>query len=128
MKSEDLIDAIKNEYSKSHEEFFGYAWREKLSDILIWENKYSKLIEWIDVKIDECLKSINIFNPADKFEEYTNEYFNNYKTACGNLAMLLNFKLIILDKRCSTKMRRNIEYTICKIFEIKYNDMLQRYI
>ena len=37
-------------------------------------------------------------------------------------------KIIILDKRCSIQMRENVEYAICKIFNVYYNKELNSYI
>ena len=44
-----------------------------------------------------------------------------YLDACKNVAMLVNAKTIILDNKCTTKMRENWEYTLCKLFNLTYN-------
>lgn len=128
MQAEDLIKAVENEYGKSKDEYFNYAWREKITECLNEENKYSKLIEWINERIDLNKININIFNPADRTEQYTNGFFELYRKSCEEIAMLINFKIIILDKRCSIQMRENVEYAICKIFNVYYNKELDSYI
>lgn len=128
MDSQKLIEAIEKEYDKSLDTFFSYAWREKVDEFLDDESKYSRLVDWINEQIDLCKDNINIFNPADKIKQYSNGFFNIYSNACKNIAMLLNFKGIILDKRCTTKMREDIEYTICKVFNIHYSEQLKIYI
>lgn len=128
MQAEDLIKAVEKEYGKSKDEYFNYAWREKITECLNEENKYSKLIEWINERIDLNKININIFNPADRTEQYTNGFFELYRKSCEEIAMLINFKIIILDKRCSIQMRENVEYAICKIFNVCYNKELDSYI
>ena len=128
MQAEDLIKAVEKEYGKSKDEYFNYAWREKITECLNEENKYSKLIEWINERIDFNKININIFNPADKTKQYTNGFFNLFKKSCEEIAMLINFKIIILDKKCSIQMRENVEYAICKIFNVYYNKELDSYI
>ena len=128
MQAEDLIKAVEKEYGKSKDEYFNYAWREKITECLNEENKYSKLIEWINERIDLNKININIFNPADRTEQYTNGFFELYRKSCEEIAMLINLKIIILDKRCSIQMRENVEYAVCKIFNVYYNKELDSYI
>lgn len=128
MQAEDLIKAVEKEYGKSKDEYFNYAWREKITECLNEENKYSKLIEWINERIDLNKININIFNPADRTEQYTNGFFELYRKSCEEMAMLINLKIIILDKRCSIQMRENVEYAVCKIFNVYYNKELDSYI
>ena len=47
MEFDNLIEAIEQEYAKSREAFFRYAWREKIKKIIADENKYVKLVEWV---------------------------------------------------------------------------------
>ncbi len=128
MKSEDLIKAIESQYDKSRDVFFSYAWRKCIGECLTDENKYARLVDWINKKIKENLEDINIYNPADRNEKYTNGFFESYCNACKELAMLINLKWIMLDDRCSLKMRENIEYTICKVFNIKFDSKYNMYI
>ena len=128
MKSKDLIKAIEREYAKSMDAYFSYAWREKVNEFLSDESKYARLVDWINNRIDFNRDTIDVFNPADKYEQYNNGFFKNYCNACKELAMLINFKEIILDNRCTTEMRENIEYTICKIYKIHYSEQLKCYV
>lgn len=128
MEMEKLIKAIEKEYSKSIDVFFEYAWREKIDEFLNADTKYAKLVDWINERIETHRNTIDIFNPADRTEQYTNGFFELYRKACEEIAMLINFKIIILDKRCSMQMRENVEYAICKIFNVYYNKELDSYI
>lgn len=128
MNIDDLLENIEKFMIDNNKVFFSYAWRENVINILNNEDRYSKLIDWINKEIETQKNNMNIFNPADKVIEYTNEFFKNYETACKNIAMLLNFKEVLLSEKCTIKMRENIEYTICKVFNIKYNEMLNDYV
>ena len=48
--------------------YFGYAWREKINEILSNESKYARLVEWINERIDFNREVIDLFNPADRTE------------------------------------------------------------
>ena len=128
MNVDDLLENIEKFMIDNNKVFFSYAWRENVNNLLSSEYRYSKLIDWINKEIETQKNNMNIFNPADKVIGYTNEYFKNYETACKNIAMLLNFKEVLLSEKCTIKMRENIEYTICKVFNIKYNEMLNDYV
>lgn len=128
MDVDDLLINIRDFMINNNKVFFGYAWRENVNNLLSSEDRYSKLIDWINKEIETHKNYMNIFNPANKVIGYTNEFFKNYETACKNIAMLLNFKEVLLDGKCTIKMRENIEYTICKVFNIKYNEMLKDYV
>lgn len=128
MEIEKLIKAIEKEYDKNRDVFFEYAWREKINEFLNADTKYARLVDWINERIKMHRDTINAFNPADRTEQYTNGFFEHYRKACEELAMLINLKWIILDNRCTMAMRDNIEYTICKIFNIHYNDLLKCYV
>lgn len=128
MKVENLMNLIEKFMIKNNEYFFSYSWRENICNFLESESRYEKLVKWIDSTLNSERITINIFNPSDKTEEYTVAYFKNYKESCANIAMLLNFKSILLDTRTNTTMRKNIETSICKLFNIKYSDLMKEYI
>ena len=119
-----IEEDLKKVFESYNKIFFSYAWRDKINEFLTAESKYSRLVEWINERIDLEFGIINVFNPADKDECFTNALMKDYLDACKNVALLVNAKTIILDKNCSTKMRENWEYTLCKLFNIKYNSEL----
>lgn len=128
MNSEKLIRVIEKKFNKSNETFFAYSWREKIENILKDESRYSRLVDWINEKIDFDLIYVNTFNPADKNEKYSKSDFKVYLEACQNIAMLINLKWIMLNKNSSIEMRDNIEYAICSHFKIHYNKELNKYL
>lgn len=128
MNSEELIEAIEKEFLKSRNEYFNYAWREKLDGIIADENKYCALLDWICNKVYASQSVIDAFSPADRTQQYTNSFFGIYADACRDVAMLLHLKGIIKDVRCTTEMRDNVEYVICKIYGVHYNKELGIYV
>jgi hypothetical protein len=131
MEIKDIITAVQKEIGKSNDEYFSYAWREKLNDLssfLIEESKYSQLVKWIDKELKQCNSLKNIFSPSDKNENTTVAMVNTYLALMQKLAVLVHCRELLLDSRSSIKMRENIEYTICKLYGIHYNEELKEYI
>lgn len=127
---ESILKAIEKEIIKGNTEFFSYAWREKLQEgnFLEKESKYSKLVNWIDNEIELTNSIKNVFCPADKNSNTTLAMVNTYLNLMQKLAVLIHCKELLLDKRSTTKMRENIEYTLCKIYKIHYNENLKSYV
>lgn len=127
----DIINAIQKEVIKKNGEFFDYAWREKLGELgtfLEEESKYAKLIDWIDKELDEVNSLKNVFCPADKNENTTMAMVNNYGELMKKLAILVHCKELLIDNRSTTKMRENIDYTLCRLYNIRYSEQLKDYV
>ena len=123
-----ILKVIEKELKKGFIEYFSYAWREKINESLLEEeSKYSRLVEWISSEIEQRVSIVNVFCPADKNENYTNNYFSTYMDQMKELAVLIHFRELLLDKRTTTQMRENIEYTVEKVFGVHYNDYLKIY-
>lgn len=122
-----ILTAIETELKKNNQEFFSYAWRENITNILENESRFNSLLKWIDSKIELLKININLFNPADKTADYTNETFNTYFNALREFALLINMREILISNTATTEMRNNVEYTLCKIFKIHYNNNLKEY-
>ena len=98
MLEESILKAIEKEIQKGNNEFFGYAWREKLneiSDFLEEESKYARLVEWINEKIKLLNSTKNVFCPADKNEDTTLTMVNTYLKQMENLAVLIHCKELL---------------------------------
>lgn len=128
MGIDKITSIIQDELSKNEDEFFSYAWREKLGEMLKEESKYCRLIEWINGELEQCKVGINVFCPADKQEDYTKQYANTYLLSMQKFAVLLHFRALLLDRRTTIKMRENIEYTLCKLYGIHYSEELNCYV
>ena len=119
-----LDNAIQKIFEENNQVFFDYAWRENVEEFLSRESKYNQLVQWINERIEMEFGFINVFNPADKDEKYSKRTMKEYLSACQNAAVLMNAREIILDKKCTTKMRENWEYTLCKLFNLRYSKSL----
>jgi len=119
-----LEEEIKKVFYKNNQEFFSYAWRENIKEFLTTENRYTQLLQWINERLEIEFGIMNVFNPADKDETFTNTVMKDYLDACQKVSILLNAKIIIMDEKCTTKMRENWEYTLCKLFNLKYDNNL----
>lgn len=131
MEVKDIITAIQKEIGKGNDEYFSYAWREKLGEIsefLAEESKYSQLVKWIDKELEQCNSLKNVFSLADKDEKTTRGMANTYLELMQKLAVLVHCRELLLDSRSTTKMRENIEYTICKLYGVHYSEQLKEYI
>lgn len=128
MEYDSLLNAIKNQFSKKQSVFFEYAWRDTLGEILEKESKYEKLIEWIDKELELCGDVANVLSPADKTESTTLAMMNTYKELMQKIAVLVHNREVLLDNRTTNKMRDNIEYTLCKFYNIHYNKELNCYV
>lgn len=123
-----IVKAIAKSLNEGFCEYFSYAWREKVNEMLEEESKYSRLVQWLNAEIEQKITVINVFCPADKNDGYQNKFFSTYVEQMKELAILIHFRELMLDERSTSKMRENIEYTVGKVFNVHYNDFLQCYI
>ena len=120
----DLCEVLKNKFEEINEQFFSYAWREKLGEILKEENKFSRLIEWLDKEIELCGALANIFSPTD----WQNDFLPQYLETIQKYAVMIHIRALLIDDRMTTKMRKNIEKIVCNQFGVHYNEELDCYV
>lgn len=126
--NERILRGISRALVESNQIFFESAWRKKIGEILMEESRYTKLVRWCDSEIERRQGVVATFNPASRNETYTNDMFKTYQAQLGELAMLVQFREMLIDSQCTEEERKNIEYAICKIFCIKYEENLRDYI
>lgn len=124
---------IQEELQESNLIFFGYAWRDKIENILMKESRFSRLVEWINNELEHHMRIIRLFNPSMRADYddkmiYTVEMFENYKTALLNQSLLIHAREIILDKHCTENHREAIEAMLCKMYNIKYYETRNCYV
>ena len=113
-----ILQSIRNKFYDSSFEYFSYAWREKVDEMLTTESRFTKLVEWLDKEIEQKLSLVNVFCPADRTDDYTNQFFQTYTEQMKDIAVMTHCRELLLDSRTTTQMRENIEYTICKVYGI----------
>lgn len=123
-----ILTAIRNKLNDGFVEYFSYAWREKVNEMLTEESRYTKLVQWLDKEIEQTLSIVNVFCPADKTESYTNKFFQTYLEQMKNFAVMIHFRELLLDEKTTTKMRENLEYTVCRLYGIHYSEFLNDYV
>ena len=128
MEKEAFLSYLEDSMIENNLEFMNFALKEQVTNFLEQNSKYAKLVEWLDSEIEFYKNNMVAFNPSLRNDDYINAYFKNYDEACKNIAMLLNLRFILVNKHCTNEMRENIEYTICKVFGVHYNDNLEAYV
>lgn len=126
--TDKVINAIQKVLKSKLGEYYSCAWRENIKELLETESKYTKLVKWLDGEIEQRLLMINVFCPADRNENYTNNDFKIYSEQMKDLAIMVHCKELLNDERTTTKMRESIEYTICKIYGVHYSEYLKEYV
>lgn len=123
-----VLRKIERELNGSFIQYFSYAWREKVNEMLTTESKYSKLVDWLNKEIESRLSMVNIFSPADRMEDYKTEFYRTFREQLSDISFMIYLRELLLDEKSTTQMRENIEYTICKVFGTKYSEYLKDYI
>lgn len=120
----EVSAAIEREIRKNDGIYFSYAWREKLGEFLEEESRYGKLVNWLNERLELYEGTINTFSPADWSEEFEESYLRQIQ----DCAVMIHARDLLLDSRCSGKMRENIEKWICRHFKVRYSEEFEEYI
>lgn len=128
MVVQEIANVLEQKLLENADTYFSYAWRDKIGEFLKEESKYARLVDWIEKQIEFCNNTKDVFSPADRNENTTVNMVNSYCELMKNLAILTHCKMLLLDNRTTVKMRENIEYTICKLYKISYNEELKKYV
>ena len=124
----DFKTALAAEYGATMAEFYAAMWKEAQGEFLEQSSKFAQLVEWIDKELRIYAPLVNAFSPADKTTDYTTTDLKNWREQVHYVAELIYFRGVLLDSRTTTEQRRNIDYTMCKIYGIKYDDEIRGYL
>ena len=124
----DFKQALAAEYGERSAEFFAAAFRQLSGELLTQTNKYTRLVDWMDKEIRNAGGLINAFSPAAKMDDYTQAQALLWREQVHYIAELVYFRGILLDNRTSNQERQNVEYTVCKLYGIRYNEYLEDYV
>lgn len=128
MDSNKIINAIRAEILACNDVFFDFVWRNKIENILTEESRFSALANWCETELKLREKILQCFNPADKTDKYSIADFQNFQKQLNEIAMLIWARETLLDSHCTEEQRTNVEYTICKIFVIRWCEQLKTYV
>ena len=124
----DFKNALAKQYGKQNAEFFAMAWRQMEGVLLEQASRFSKLVDWCDKEIRQAGGIINVFSPADKTADYSTAQAKLWREQVHYVAELVYFRGLLLDNRTTNEQRKNIEYTIEKLYGIKYSEELNDYL
>ena len=124
----DFKREMRAQYGELFAEYFTAAVKASAGEWLSNASRFAKLVAWCDKEIRRTGGIINVFSPADKTADYTNENFKLWREQVHYLAELLYFHDLLIDERTTNEQRQNIEYTICKLYGIHYSQDLEDYV
>ena len=124
----DLKNALAKQYGEQNAAFFAMALNEQAGAFLETASRFSKLVDWCDKEIKQAGAIINTFSPADKTTDYTQAQAKLWREQVHYLAELVYYHALLTDHRTTTAQRQNIEYTICKLYGINYDEYLGDYV
>lgn len=125
---QQTINNIEKVIKKELGEYYNCAWREKITELIEAEERYKYLVDWINNELDISIKIANVFCPADIDKKYTKGDVKLYLEQMQKIAVLTHCKILLLEFNSTNKMRKNIEYTIEKLYNVKYNNELKCYL
>ena len=124
----DFKKALAEQYGDRNAEFFAMAFRQVSGDLLEQASRYNRLVDWLDKEMRQAGGIINAFTPAAKTDDYTQAQAKLWREQVHYFAELLYFRGLLLDNRTSNEERQNIEYTLEKIYGVKYDEYLEDYV
>lgn len=124
----DFKNALRKEFGERIGEFLSMEFRSVAGEFLNTASRYSKLVDWCDNEIRNANTVIDTLSPVDKDNSYTTATANLWREQLHYVAELVYFRELLLDNRTTTKQRADIEYFLCKIYGIHYNESLCDYV
>lgn len=128
MEAEKLKSILISAFNKMNETYYEHIWDKRIDMWLLEDSKYNKLSEWCENKIESYQHFINIFSPVHKDNTYSQNDFKAYKKYVEEFAILIHLNSLLCNPKCNEQERENIEYTLCKTFNILYDKQLNTYI
>jgi hypothetical protein len=121
--TETFFKTLENELKEINIIMFSYAWREKTTEWLKTETRFTALIRWLSAEIAEREKLVAAFNPADNLE-----HFDFYYSQLAELSFMLHAHESILSPNCTNSIRDAWERKICEFFKIHYSEKLGTFV
>ena len=85
------------------------------------------LISWVRENLDFAKKIMEAFNPSKRDENYANWQIKEYLRYAQMKAVLEDSLVVLESSKSTQQMYDNIEYTLCKLYDIKYIEELETY-
>lgn len=123
----NITKNLTREFETLNSEMFRAEWRKAKADLVLRARRYTALLKWIDKTICGLEIDVKCFNPADKTDGYTKRFFKQYCDSMGQLAVLVQFRMLLQDPKCTEEQAKNIGYTIDKMFNVYYDCEMDYY-
>lgn len=124
----DFKKALTKQYGAMYAEMFARTMQEQAGEILTLASRFEKLVSWCDNEIRTAARVVNSFCPADKTTDYTQAQAKIWREELQHVAELVYFRGLLMDCRTTSKQRENIEYTLNKLYGVKYSEYLGDYV
>ena len=128
MTTKDLIDAIGTRLKKEGNLFLPSVWTEAVVKAAEKQNRWGKLIAWIDRRLDDLAIVTNVMTPANRDGDYKKRDLDDWLDNMKDIAVLTSCELILLDEKATEAQRENTEYTLEKLFGVRWDEYLNDYV
>lgn len=128
MGKDEIEYNLAKEFKALNTEMFAAEWRKNITDMQLRKRRYDALLQWINVQIKRFEIDVKILNPADKNAEYTQKDFKQFFRSMAQLGVLVQFRELLQDPKCTSAQAENIEYTIEKMFYVYYDASVDYYL
>ena len=128
MTTKDLIDAIGTRLKKEGNLFLPSVWTEAVVAAAERQNRWGKLVAWTDRRLDELAVATNVMTRASRDEDYKKRDLDSWLDNMKDIAVLTSCELILLDEKATEAQRENIEYTLEKLFGVRWSEYLNDYV
>lgn len=102
-----------------------YSKKEEMA--LKMAKKRFALISWVENEMKFSTRIMQTFSPAFKGEDYPRWQVNEYLRYAQRKAVLEDMLSHLNNLKQTKETFENVEYTLCKLYDIKYLEELETY-
>ena len=126
--TKDLVDAIEKRLKKEGNLFLPSLWTDAVVKAAQKQNRWGKLLAWIDRRLDDLAIVTNVMTPANRDEDYKKRDLDDWLENMKDIAVLTSCELILLDEKATEAQRENTEYTLEKLFGVEWSENFNDYV
>lgn len=91
------------------------------------EKKRGALIAWVENEMQFSTRIMQTFSPVFKGEDYPRWQVNEYLRYAQRKSVLQDMLAHLNSPKRTKETFDNVEYTLCKLYDIKYLEELETY-
>ena len=126
--TKDLVDAIEKRLKKEGNLFLPSLWTDAVVKAAQKQNRWGKLLAWIDRRLDDLAIVTNVMTPANRDGDYKKRDLDGWTENLQDIAVLTSCELILLDDKATEGQRENVEYTLEKLFGVEWSENFNDYV